>query len=213
MEFILVLPLYAAALGGILWLGTRSLDAIGLRSADRWGAWEDGARFEMRAPAITSLQSIFPRTKIIAAPSTRALASEDSFLQFIGAKAYIETDMPEYLENWLYMPYIVSGGSGPSSLERIFNRFMNSSRRGNDHTHFVIMRTRHSTKAKRHWHPSLIYEHDIWDFDKEKLPKKWDKEMLSKAKYTDDNRETKKEPEKIEFYTRFSVYEKWSEEN
>ena len=41
MEFVLVLPVYMAVIGGILWLGLKSLDAVNLRSADHWGSgWQ-----------------------------------------------------------------------------------------------------------------------------------------------------------------------------
>ena len=36
MEFVLVLPVYIAVMGGTLWIGMKSLDAINLRSADHW---------------------------------------------------------------------------------------------------------------------------------------------------------------------------------
>ena len=31
MEFVMVLPVYLATLGGIIWMGEKSLDAISLR--------------------------------------------------------------------------------------------------------------------------------------------------------------------------------------
>lgn len=211
MEFVLVLPVYMVALGGILWIGMRSLDATGLRSADRWGAWEAGGRFEMRIPAIGALQSIFPRTSLIFTNSQRVLPTEESYLQFIGAGAKIESSMPDFIESWLGMPETIYGEE--TSSQSIFDKVMSSSRYGNKYTQYIIMRTKHSAKARRHWHPSLIYEHDIWKFEGEDYPKKWDNELLSKAKYTNDDKEGKKEPEKIDFYTRLELFEKWSKKN
>ena len=98
MEFVLVLPVYLAVLGGILWMGFRSLDAIGLRSADRWGAWMAGERFAPRVPALTALQSVFPRTYIIHTSVDRALVGPQSFLQFIGSRAEIGSTMPDYID-------------------------------------------------------------------------------------------------------------------
>ena len=86
MEFVLVLPIYMAAIGGILWLGMKSLDAVNLRAADHWGVWMAGNRFTTRLPAITALQEMFPRTTLITTSQERALTGEHSFLQFIGSK-------------------------------------------------------------------------------------------------------------------------------
>ena len=73
MEFVLVLPVYMAAIGGILWLGMKSLDATNLRAADHWAVWMAGNRFSMRVPAITALQDMFPRSTIITTSQSRAL--------------------------------------------------------------------------------------------------------------------------------------------
>ena len=48
MEFVLVLPVYMAVIGGVLWLGLKSLDATNLRAADHWAVWMAGNRFSVR---------------------------------------------------------------------------------------------------------------------------------------------------------------------
>lgn len=213
MEFVLVLPIYIMVLGGILWIGMRSLDATGLRTADRWGVWEAGNRFEARVIAATALQKVFPRTILISTSTKRALANEHSFLQLIGGNASVKSTIPDFIENWLDMGKNVYGYEGSSSLLPDF--MMSSSRYGNKYTQFIVMRTKSSGKSKRHWHPSIIADQKLWDFDDKKsgdvFPKEWKKELLDKAKHTDDTKEVKdKEPKKIEFYERYSWFEKWS---
>ncbi|MBO5724411.1 MAG: pilus assembly protein [Lentisphaeria bacterium] len=212
MEFVLVLPVYLAVLGGILWMGFRSLDAIGLRSADRWGAWMAGERFAPRVPALTALQSVFPRTYIIHTSVDRALVGPQSFLQFIGSRAEIGSTMPDYIDGWLNMPSNMYGDE--SSFFKLPSLFMGSSWYGNKYTHFVVMRTLNSRSSKRHWHPGLVASHKIWDIEENNkgdvLPKEWKQELLSKAKHKSDTEEEKKEPGKVKFYERFGIYKTWS---
>ena len=90
---------------------------------------------------------------------------------------------------------------------------MTSSRFGNTYTQCIIMRSKGSRTSKRHWHSSLIADDDsIWKFESKdaEYPKKWEMKLLDNAKYKDDTKEEKKEPEKIDFYERFETYEDWS---
>jgi hypothetical protein len=213
MEFVLVLPIYMVVIGGILWMGFRSLDATGLRTADRWGAWMAGNRFSTRVPAMAALQSVFPRTYMIQTSVNRSLVGPHSFVQFIGSKASIAITKPDYIENWLDMPKNIHGDDSFFSFN-LPASFLNSSRYKNKYTHFVVMRTKSSRTSKRHWHPSLLYKDDIWDIEDANkddiLPKEWKLELITKAKHKKDDKNEKKEPEKEKFYERFSVYEKWS---
>ena len=207
-----MLPVYLVVLGGVLWIGFRSLDATGLRTADRWGAWMAGERFAPRVPALTALQSVFPRTYVIKSSAQRALVGQHSFLQFIGSKAVIQSSMPDYIDNWINMPKNIYGEDSFSF--KLPNVFMNSSRYGNKFTHFVVMRTKNSRSSKRHWHPSLIVSQKIWDIEEKNkgdvLPKEWKQELLTKAKYKTDTKDEQKEPRKVKFYERFGIYKNWS---
>ena len=89
MEFVLVLPIYIAVMGGILWLGMRSIDAINLRSSDHWAVWSGGNRFQTRTPAMLALRGMFPRSSLVTATVGRRLEDEHSYLQFIGSKTTI----------------------------------------------------------------------------------------------------------------------------
>lgn len=209
MEFVLVLPVYMAVIGGILWLGMKSLDAINLRAADHWGVWMAGNRFSMRLPAITALQSMFPRTTLITTSQERVLTGEHSFLQFIGSKTTLYETRPEFLDNWINMPYTARGESKPFSIPEFQ---LTSSRYGNKYTQCIIMRTKGSDTDKRHWDSSLVAKHNVWKFESkdDEYPKEWKLELLDDPKYKDDTKEQEKEPKKIDFYTRYSKYEQWS---
>ena len=209
MEFVLVLPVYMATIGGILWLGMKSLDAINLRSADHWGVWMAGNRFSARTPALAALQEMFPRTSLITASQKRALNAEHSYLQFIGSKTTLYETRPGFLDNWINMPYTVSGEDKPFSIPEFQ---ITSSRYENKYTQCIIMRSKGSATAKRHWDPSLVAKHKVWQFDAkdDEYPKEWKLELLDDPKYTDDTKEQEKEPEKIKFYERFKKYEQWS---
>ena len=65
MEFVMVLPVYMAALGGIVWVGEKSLDTINLRSANHWSVMMAGNRFSVRTPAMLSLTKLFPRATAV----------------------------------------------------------------------------------------------------------------------------------------------------
>ena len=209
MEFVLVLPIYMATIGGILWLGMKSLDAVNLRAADHWGVWMAGNRFSTRLPAITALQEMFPRTTLITTSQERALTGEHSFLQFIGSKTTLYETRPGFLDNWINMPYTARGESRPFSIPELQ---MTSSRYGNKYTQCIIMRTKSSNTDKRHWDSSLVAKHNVWKFDSkdDEYPKEWKIELLDDPKYKDDTKEQEKEPEKIKFYERYDKYEKWS---
>ena len=212
MEFVLVLPVYMAAIGGILWVGMKSLDAINLRAADHWGVWMAGNRFSMRLPAITALKSMFPRTTLITTSQERALTGEHSFLQFIGSKTTLYETRPEFLDNWINMPYTVRGESGPMMLPEFQ---ISSSRYGNKYTQCIIMRTKGSSTDKRHWDPSLVAKHSVWKFDSkdDEYPKEWKIDLLNDPKHKDDTKEQEKEPKKIAFYERYEKYVEWSKKN
>ena len=209
MEFVLVLPVYMAVIGGILWLGLKSLDAVNLRSADHWGVWMAGNRFSVRTPAIVALRDMFPRSSIIWASQKRYLLDEHSFLQFIGSKTTLMQTRPEYLDNWINMPYSVRGESKPVSIPEFQ---ITSSRYGNEFTQCIIMRTKGSRTSKRHWDSSLVAKHEIWKFDSKdaEYPKEWKLDLLKNPKHTDDAKEQEKEPEKIKFYERYGKFETWS---
>lgn len=213
MEFVLVLPVYIAVMGGILWIGMKSLDAINLRSADHWSVWSEGNRFQMRTPAIVGLRDMFPRSTLATTNATRRLEAEHSYLQFIASKTTLMQTRPEYISNWMDMPYTMSGESKPV-WDLIPEFMMTSSRYGNNYTQCIIMRTKASRTAKRHWHSSLVADpdRDIWKFeeDEDKYPSKWELKLMNNAKYKDDTKEEEKEPEKIDFYERYEQYEKWS---
>ena len=196
MEFVLVLPVYMATLGGILWLGMKSLDAINLRAADHWGVWMAGNRFSTRTPAILASQK-------------RALTGEHSYLQFIGSKTTLYETRPGFLDNWINMPYTMSGESKPLSIPEFQ---ITSSRYGNEYTQCIVMRSKGSSTAKRHWDPSLVAKNKIWKFDakEDEYPKEWKLDLLKDPKYSDDTKEQGKEPSKIKFYERFPKYEEWS---
>ena len=208
MEFVLVLPLYMATLGGILWLGMKSLDATNLRAADHW-VWMAGNRFSPRLPAITALQEMFPRTILITTSDKRALTAEHSYLQFIGSRTTLYETRPGFLDNWINMPYTMSGESQPFSIPEFQ---ITSSRYGNEYTQCIVMRSKGSSTAKRHWDPSLVAKNKTWKFDakEDEYPKEWKLDLLKDPKYSDDTKEQEKEPEKIKFYERFPKYEEWS---
>lgn len=211
MEFVIVLPLYMAALGGVIWLGEKSLDAINLRSANHWSAFMAGNRFSTRTPAAIALIDLFPRATVAYDSTKRSLVDEHSYLQFIGTKVSIMESTPDYLENLINSPYTNAGESAPSPL--IPEISMSSSRYGNDYTMALVMRSKGSASDKRHWHSSLVADKDVWKFEDKssEYPKKWELSLLKDAKNTDDTKTFEKEPDKIEFYERFKKYEEWSE--
>jgi len=212
MEFVLVLPVYIAVMGGVLWIGMKSLDAINLRSADHWAVWSAGNRFQMRTPAMIGLRDMFPRATLTTTNAERRLESEHSYLQFIASKTTLMETRPEYISNWMDMPYTMSGES--KSLTQLIPEItMTSSRYGNKYTQCIIMRAKASKTAKRHWHPSLIADKDVWKFEGEddKYPSKWELKLMEKIKHKDDTKEGEKEPKKIDFYERYDTYKEWSE--
>ena len=213
MEFVLVLPVYIAVMGGALWLGLRSLDAINLRVSDHWAVWDAGNRFQLtHLPAIIALRGMFPRANLVYASVQRRLESEHGYLQFIGSKTKIQQSRPKYIDNWMSMPYTTTGERKPWWM-KIPEIFMTSSRFGNNYTQCIIMRARASRTSKRHWHSSLIADDDsIWKFESKdtQYPKKWEMKLLDNAKYKDDTKEERKEPKKIDFYERYGTYEDWS---
>ena len=213
MEFVLVLPVYIAVMGGTLWIGMKSLDAINLRSADHWSVWSEGNRFQMRMPALIALRDMFPRATLITTSAKRRLEAEHSYLQFIGSKTTIMETKSDYISAWIDMPYTMSGESKPV-WDLIPELFMTSSRYDNKYTQCIIMRSKASRTAKRHWHSSLVADpdRDIWKFEgnEDKYPSKWELKLFDNVKYSDDNKEESKEPKKIDFYERYSTYEDWS---
>ena len=212
MEFVLVLPIYIAVMGGTLWLGLRSLDAINLRSSDHWAVWSAGNRFQTRVPAMLALRGMFPRATLVNASVDRRLEDEHGYLQFIGSKTTIYQTRPEYIDNWMSMPFTTIGESKPPWMI-IPELQMTSSRFGNKYTQCIVMRAKASKTAKRHWHSSLVADDEsIWKFEGKNTayPQKWELKLLDNAKYKDDNKEEKKEPPKIDFYERFGPYEEWS---
>ncbi len=213
MEFVMVLPVYMAALGGIVWVGEKSLDTINLRSANHWSVMMAGNRFSVRTPAMLSLTKLFPRATAVYDSTQRNLVDEHSYLQFIGSKVGILQSTPEYLENLINAPYTTRGENAPSPLIPEFS--VTSSRYGNDYTLAVVMRTKGSSAAKRHWHSSLIADKDIWKFEgkEDEYPKKWELSLLKNPKHTDDTKTPEKQPKKIEFYKRYKKYEEWSKSN
>jgi len=212
MEFVLVLPVYIAVMGGVLWIGMKSLDAINLRSADHWSVWSEGNRFQVRTPAMVALRNMFPRSTLVSTNAARRLEEEHSYIQFIASKITIMQTRPDYISNWMDAPYTMSGQS-KSPWEMLPELSMSSSRFGNKYTQCIIMRTKGSQTAKRHWHPSLIADRDIWKFEakEDKYPSKWELKLMDNAKYKDDKKEEEKEPKKIDFYERYDTYEDWSE--
>jgi hypothetical protein len=209
MEFVMVLPVYMATLGGVLWLGFKSLDATNLRAADHWAVWMAGQRFQTRTPAIFSLQEMFPRSTIITASQKRALQDKHGYLQFIGSKTTLMEQRPGFLDNWLRMPYTATGQDEPFAIPEFS---MSSTRYGNEYTQCIIMRAKASRTAKRHWDASLLADRDIWKFEDgaSKYPKEWKLDLLKDAKFTDDTVEEEKEPRKINFYERYEKFEQWS---
>lgn len=213
MEFVLVLPIYIAVMGGTLWLGMRSLDAINLRSSDHWAVWSEGNRFSITRPfAMLGLRGMFPRSTLVTTSVDRRLEAEHGYLQFIGSKTTIYQTRPDYIDNWMSMPFTTSGESKPWWMI-IPEIQMTSSRFGNKYTQCIVMRAKASNTAKRHWHSSLVADDDsIWKFEgkETEYPKKWELKLLDNAKYKDDTKEEKKEPKKIDFYERFEPYMEWS---
>ena len=211
MEFVLVLPVYIAVMGGVLWIGMKSLDAINLRSADHWTVWSEGNRFQMRTPAMLGLRDMFPRSTLVTTNAARRLEAERSYLQLIASKTTLMQTRPDYISNWLDMPYTMSGES-KSPWEILPEIMMTSSRFGNKYTQCIIMRTKASRTAKRHWHSSLIADKNIWKFEgnEDKYPSKWELKLMDKIKYKDDTKEEEKEPKKIDFYERYGKYKEWS---
>ena len=211
MEFVLVLPVYIAVMGGTLWLGLRSLDAINLRSSDHWSVWSAGNRFQNRLPAAVALRGMFPRSKVSSVKVDRRLEDEHSYIQFIGGKTTIYQTRPDYIDNWMKMPYTVTASDPPVRM-RVPEATMTSSRYGSKYTQCIIMRTKASRTAKRNWHPSLIADKDIWKFTGKDsaYPKKWELKLLDNARYKDDGKEEGKEPAQIKFYERYGPYVEWS---
>lgn len=211
MEFVLVLPIYVAVVGGVLWLGMRSLDAINLRASDHWAIWSAGNRFQTRIPAILALRGMFPRSTAVNASIGRRLEDEHGYLQFIASKTTIYQTRPEYIDNWMSMPFTTTGTDKPFWM--LVPEFqMTSSRFGNRYTQCMVMRAKSSKTAKRHWHSSLVADRDVWEFDgrDSAYPGKWELKLLDNAKYTDDSKDGEKEPKKIEFYERYEPYMEWS---
>ncbi|MCI5778563.1 MAG: pilus assembly protein [Lentisphaeria bacterium] len=211
MEFVLVLPIYVAVIGGALWLGMRSLDAVNLRSSDHWSVWSEGNRFQIRTPALIALRGMFPRFTLVTAGVDRRLEDEHGYLQFLAGKTTIIQTRPDYIDNWMSMPFTTTGERKPFWM--LIPEFqMTSSRFGNKYTQCIIMRAKASNTSKRHWHSSLIADGDIWKFEDKtsEYPKKWELKLMENAKYKDDTKEEGKEPAKIEFYKRFEPYEEWS---
>lgn len=210
MEFVLVLPLYMAALGGVLWLGEKSLDTINLRSANHWSTFMAGNRFSVRTPATLGLTKLFPRATLVYDSTKRSLVDEHSYLQFIGTKTSVMESAPELLKNLIDSPYTLRGENAPSPI--IPEISFSSSRYGNDYTMAIIMRSKGSASAKRHWHSSLVADKDVWKFEnsEDKYPEKWELSLLKNAKHTDDTKTIEKEPKKIDFYKRYKKYEEWS---
>ena len=212
MEFVLVLPVYIAVMGGTLWLGMRSLDAVNLRSSDHWAVWSGGNRFQTRTPAMLALRGMFPRSSLVTATVDRRLEDEHGYLQFIGSKTTIFQTRPDYIDNWMSMPFTMSGESKPYWM-LIPELQMTSSRFGNKYTQCIVMRAKGSKTAKRHWHASRVADDEsIWNFEGKnaEYPKKWELKLLDNVKYNDDTKEEKKEPGKINFYERFGPYMDWS---
>ena len=211
MEFVMVLPVYIAVMGGTLWMGLKSLDATMLRTVDHWAVWSGGNRFQTRYPAMAALWGLFPRSTALITNLKRALQAEHGYLQFIGSKTTLFQQPPEYISNWMNMPFTVTGESKPWWMN-IPEISMSSSRFGNDYTQFIVMRAKHSKTSRRHWHPSLVADQDIWKFEgkEDEYPKKWEEKVLSNAKYTSDEKNERKEPKKIDFYERFDPYVEWS---
>ncbi len=210
MEFVIVLPVYMAALGGIIWVGEKSLDTISLRSANHWSVWMAGNRFSTRTPATISLSGLFPRADVVYDSVKRSLVDEHSYLQFIGSKVSILESTPEYLGNLINMPYTVKGEEPPGAIIPEFT--ISSSRYGNDYTLAVVMRSKGSSSSKRHWHSSLVADKDVWKFEgkEDSYPEKWELSLLKDAKHTDETKTLDDEPNKIDFYERYEKYEKWS---
>lgn len=208
MEFVIILPAYLAVIGGILSVGTKSLDAINLRSADHWAVWSAGNRFRIRTPALLALRDMFPRATLITASQKRALAEKNSYLQLVGSKTVIYQKNFELFENLANAPYTIYG----EKPFRIPDLYMTSSRWNNPYTQCIIMRTKGSGKSKRTWDSSIIADKNIWKFEasEDKYPKKWEVKLLDEAKHTDDDFKTDKEPKKKKFYERFRAYEEWS---
>ena len=130
-------------------------------------------------------------------------------MQFIGSKTTLIETRPGFLDNWINMPYTMSGESQPFSIPEFQ---ITSSRYGNEYTQCIVMRSKGSSTAKRHWDPSLVAKNKTWKFDakEDEYPKEWKLDLLKDPKYSDDTKEQEKEPEKIKFYERFPKYEEWS---
>ena len=211
MEFVLVLPVYIAVMGGILWLGMRSLDAVNLRVSDHWAVWSAGNRFQTRTPAMLALRDMFPRATLVTTNAARRLESEHGYLQFIASGTTLMETRPDYIDAWMSMPFTTTGEAKPWWM-RIPEFQMTSSRFGNKYTQCIIMRAKASRTAKRHWHPSLVADRDVWQFDgaEDSYPREWNMKLMDNVKYSDDTREESAEPNKIDFYKRYETYEKWS---
>ena len=211
MEFVLVLPIYITVMGGVLWLGMRSLDAVNLRVGDHWAVWSAGNRFQPRAPAMLALRDMFPRASVITTNAARRLEDEHGYLQFIASKTTLMESRPDYIDAWLSMPFTVTGEDKPWWM-KIPEFQMTSSRYGNRYTQCIVMRAKASRTAKRHWHPSLVADRDVWKFGgaENRYPKEWNLKLMDNIQYSDDGRETEAEPKKIDFYKRYGTYEKWS---
>ena len=210
MEFVMVLPVYVAVMGGILWIGMRSLDAINLRVSDHWTVWSAGNRFQTRVPAMVALRGMFPRSKTVTTSVTRRLEDEHGYLQFIASKTTLLQTRPDYIDNWMNMPNSVTGKNKP--VWNLPEVKMTSSRHGSKYTQCIIMRSKASKTAKRHWHSSLVADREVWKFEGKDsaYPGKWELKLLDSARYKDDTKEESKEPAKIEFYERFKPYVEWS---
>ena len=213
MEFVIVLPLYMATLGGVIWVGEKSLDAISLCSANHWSAFMAGNRFSKRTPSTIGLTKLFPRATMVFDSTKRSLVDEHSYLQFIGTKVSVMQSTPDFLENLINAPYTTRGENPPKPI--IPELAMSSSRYGNDYTMAIIMRSKGSSSSKRHWHSSLIADKDIWKFEKDddKYPEKWELSLLKNPKHDDDTKTSEDEPEKIKFYERYDKYKEWSVPN
>jgi len=219
MEFVMVMPLYITTLGGIFWIGYKSLDADNLRPAASWCVWAEN-RYSSRPDASELKKDMFPRSDSVNKKLQKSLEEQYSYLEFVGASASLDYEKPEFIENWQQSERAMYGD--PTDYDTMEeDKSMTSSVHGNDYTNFMIMRSKGSIQNRRLLDASQLAEKDYWDYknnksdERDKYPDKWETNLIKNSKKSDDDF-TDPDAQKDKhsgFYDRQDQYATWSKKS
>jgi len=143
METVIVLPLFMALLGGIMWTGQLMYDKQKLVIADRYVAWNYGNRFAKNYNDVQA--KFFDQSTPDSVKSTDAkeIASSPWWHEVHGS-VELSATMPVWTKGWFYPSYyleqaskIGTGGGVPESVVALHGRDLASGAAGG---HTVIMR-------------------------------------------------------------------------